>query len=324
MKRQGLLKTLDECEYPAEFLVARLLGKKGALFRNWEFLITSNDAVGSLQNTPFYAFLKKDAAPGIWRCLRHEYLWVYKRMNNKLRNHFEPYFVYQEINTFLVCLRYLSSRKEIEHVVQELHHSLLHNDIQDILSRNLDFVSILQALEFRLCTYSHFFNGLREHYEKKGIAALEIFMRNCFFASLLSCKQSPMVKCFLQYMVDFHNCISTAKVLRWQIEAEPPLISGGTVPVDRFTRAYFRKDLTPVLRYLHLKGADEAASTMQKLETALLSFISGKLQSWSFQRTVIGDVLFYLWEQYRYTRNISMVLNTMILDDEPVRESIVA
>jgi hypothetical protein len=42
------------------------------------------------------------------------------------------------------------------------------------------------------------------------------------------------------------------------------------------------------------------------------------------QRTVVGDILFYLWEQYRYTRNISLVLNTMLLDDEPVRENIVA
>lgn len=324
MRHLGLLKTLDECQYPAEFLVARLLGKKGALFHNWEFLITSNDAVESLQNTPFYAFLKKDAAPGIWRFLRQEYLWVYKRMNNKLRNHFGPYFVYHEINTLLVCLRYLSSKKEIDPVVQALHNSLLHNDIQDILTSNLDFVSILEALEFRLCAYSDLFNGLREHYEKKGIAALEVYMRDVFFASLLSWKQPSMVKGFLQYMVDFHNCISMAKTLRWQIEAEPTLISGGSMPVDRFKRAFFRKDLTPVLKYLHLKDPDGAASTIQKLETALLSFISGKLQRQALQRTVVGDVLYYLWEQYRYTRNISMVLNTMLLDDEPVRGSIVA
>jgi len=324
MSHPGLLKTLNECEYPAEFLVARLLGKKGALFRNWEFLITSNDPVESLQNTPFYVFLKKDAAPDIWRFLRHEYLWVYKRMNNKLRNQFEPYFVYHEINPLLVCLRYLSCEKEINHIAQALHNSLLHNDIQDILTSSLDFVSILQALESRLCTSSVSFNGLRENYAKGGFAALEVFIRDCFFASLLSRKQPFMMKDFLQYMVDFHNCISMAKTLRWQIEAEPTLTSGGTVPLDRFNEAYFHKDLTPVLKYLHLKDADDAVSTIQKLETALLRFISRKLQSRFLQRTVVGDILFYLWEQYRYTRNISLVLNTMLLDDEPVRESIVA
>jgi hypothetical protein len=63
---------------------------------------------------------------------------------------------------------------------------------------------------------------------------------------------------------------------------------------------------------------------VQKLETALLRLISGKLRRWSLQRSMVGDILFYLWEQYRYARNISMVLNTMLLDDEPVRENIVA
>ncbi|MDH3332211.1 MAG: hypothetical protein OEL68_07790, partial [Desulfobulbaceae bacterium] len=174
------------------------------------------------------------------------------------------------------------------------------------------------------CTSSASFNGLRENYAKGGFAALEVFIRDCFFASLLSRKQPFMMKDFLQYMVDFHNCISMAKTLRWQIEAEPTLTSGGTVPLDRFNRAYFHKDLTPVLKYLHLKDADDAVSTIQKLETALLRFISRKLQSRFLQRTVVGDILFYLWEQYRYTRNISLVLNTMLLDDEPVRESIVA
>jgi hypothetical protein len=324
MRTQGLLKALDECEYPAEFLVARLLGKKGALFSDWDFLITSNDVVESLQNTSFYPYLKRYAAPGIWRFLRHEHMWVYKRMNNKLRNHFASYFIYQEISTLLVCLRYLSGRKEIENVLQELHNSLLHNDIQNILTGNLDFVAKLQALEYYLCSHSGVFNGLRDHYEKHGIAALEIFLRDCFFAAILSQKQPSLLTTFLHYLVDFHNCISLAKVLRWKIEKEPLLITGGTVPKDRLQKAYLRKDMSPVLKHLRLQDTDVAASAIAELETALLKRISGILRSWSFQRTEVGDILLYLWEQYRYSRNISLILNTVFLDDELVRGSIVA
>ena len=65
MVNQGLLKTLTECEYPTEFLVARLLGKKSTLLRNWEFLIASNDRLQSLQNTPFYPYLKKYGWTGL-------------------------------------------------------------------------------------------------------------------------------------------------------------------------------------------------------------------------------------------------------------------
>ena len=324
MKSPGLLKTIAVCEYPAEFLVARLLGKKGSLFRNWEFLITSSNAAESLVHTVFYPYLKKYAEPGIWRFLRHEHLWVFTRMNNELRSSFGSYFIYHEINTLIVCLRYLESRKEIEAVSQELHNSLLHNDIQDLLTSSLDFAVLLQTLESRLSSYSPVFKGLLAQYEKKGSAALEVFLRDCFFAFLLSGQQPPMLKVLLQYLVDFHNCLSLAKNLRWQIESEPAMIAGGTMPTALFRKAYFRRDLVPVVKYLHLQDTDAATPVVPQLETALLRLISRKMKRWSLQRSVVGDILFYLWEQYRYARNISMVLNTMLLDDERVRESIVA
>jgi hypothetical protein len=324
MRNQGLLKTLDECEYPADFLVARLLGKKGALFRNWEFLITGSDTVQSLQNTPFYPYLKKYAAPGIWRFLRNEHMWVYSKMNPSLRKNFTSYFVYHEINTLLVCLRYLHSRNEIEPVMQELHNSLLHNDIQDILTSGFDFAMLLNTLEACLSNHSSLFVGLRGRYENKGLAALELFIWDAFFAFIFSLNQPFQMKSFIQHLVDFHNSLSLAKTIRWQIEAEPSLISGGVVPLDRFKRAYFLKDMTPILRTLHLRNHKEVNATVQQLETALLNLITRKLQRKSYQRTVTGDILFYLWKQYCYTRNISMVLNTILLDDEPVRNSIVA
>jgi len=324
MVNQALLKTVAECEYPEEFLVARLLGKKGALFRNWELLISSNDAVESLQNMPFYPYLKKFAVPGIWRFLRNEHLWVYSRMNNRLRTHFGPYFAYYEINTLHICLRYLWSRKKIEHIAHELHNSLLHDDIQEILSGDLDFTKMLHELELRLCVYSQYFAGLGEQYAIKGINGVEVFLWDNFFAGIFSQKQPLLLKSFFQCLVDFYNCMSVAKNLRWEIEAEPITISGGTVKFERFKRAYFRKDLTPVLRFLHLDNPEVAASALPKLETSLLRYITFKIKTWSYQRTVVADILFYLWEQYCYTRNISMVLNTVLLDDEPVRESIVA
>jgi len=82
--------------------------------------------------------------------------------------------------------------------------------------------------------------------------------------------------------------------------------------------------MSPVLKFLHLENTGGTDADIQKLETSLLNFITKKLRNWSFQRTVAGDILFYLWEQFRYTRNISMVLNTALLDDVTVRKKIVA
>lgn len=324
MVHQGLLKTVAESEYPAEFLVARLLGKKGALFRDWEPLITSSDAAESLRNSPFYPYLKSHALPDIWRFLRNEYLWVYKRMNGRLRAFFSSYFAYHEINTLIICCRYLYGSNDVALISQELKSSLLSNEIQQTLTGGQDFSFLLKDIEVILCKGSELFAGLAERFEAKGIAGLELFVRDRFFAAAISQKQPLLLKSFLQYLVDMNNCLSLAKSLRWQIKTEPPLTPGGTVPLDLFKRAYFRKDLVPVLRFLRLKDPESGSSGLHKLENSLLCHLTGKLKIWARQRTVVGDILFYLWEQYRYTRNISMILNTVLLDDEPVRESIVA
>ena len=324
MAKQDLLKTLAQCEYPTEFLVARLLGKKNALFRNWDFLIASEDRIQNLQNTPFSPYLKKHGIPGIWRFLHTEHQWVYSRMNPYLRKSFYPYFVYHELNTLVICLRYLERREEIESVMQVLHHSLMHNEIQNILKSGLAFTAMLHRLESRLCEKSDLFTGLSEKYDKKGITGLEIFIRDCFFAFILSQKHPVILKTFFQYLVDFHNCLSLAKNIRWQIETEPGIIPGGSIPDDRFKKAFFRKEMTPVVKFLHLDDIGGTGADMQKLEISLLISITRKLKKWSFQRTVAGDILFYLWEQYRCTRNISMILNTPLLDDVTVGEKVVA
>lgn len=324
MAKQGLLRTFTECEYPAEFLVARLLGKKGGLFRNWEFLVGSSDVVQSLRNTPFYPYLQKYGAQGIWRFLRNEHLWVYSRMNSYLRKIFTPYFVYHEIDTLIVCLRSSAGRNEVEHVRQKLHNSLLHADIQKILTSGWDFPEVLRALELYNSNCSNLFTGLNQYYDKNGFASLEILIRNRLFACILSRESPILLKTFFQQLVDCHNCISMAKTLRWKVITEPDIITGGTVPAYLFKKAYFRKDITPILKFLRLGDSHEPAATVQNLETGLLNLMTSKLRKMSFQRSIVGDILFYLWEQYRYTRNISMVLSTIFVVDEPVRKHIVA
>ena len=304
--------------------MARLHGKRGGLFRNWEFLIASSDPVETIQESPFYPYLRKYGAAGIWRFLRNEHLWVYKRMNRQLRNIFGPYFVYHEINTLIKSLRYLYSKNEDEIIVQQLHNSLLHNDIQKVLTGSQDFSDILKSLESCLLSRSGIFYGLSTHYEKNGFRALELFLREKLLTLIALRNKSPMLKTFLQYMVDFHNCISLAKNIRWEMELEPVFINGGTLEPEKFKRTYLRKDLGEVLKSFPIDNREGDVSSAAELETLLLSLITKKLRRWSYERTEVGDILFYLWEQFRYARNISMVLNTIQLENETVSTSIIA
>lgn len=324
MTNRPLLKIVPEYDYPEEFLVARLLGKKGGLFHDWDALISSSDVLQFLRDMPFFPYLKRYSQSGIWHFLRHEHLWVYSRMNNRLRNHFSSYFAYHEIKTLNICLRNLWRRKTPEHIMQELSNSLLHNDIQNILRSADDFSRILHELEKRLCVYSQHFAGLVAHFEKKGFTGMEAFLWERFFAAIFSQNKPLLMQRFFRTLIDFHNCMSVAKSLRWETEAELSMIAGGSVPVERLRRAYFSKDLITVLGFLKLNEPENAVSNLPKLETSFLHYITFKLKYWSYQRTVVAAILFYLWEQYRYTRNISMILNTVLLPEESVRESVVA
>jgi len=324
MELHGLLKILPECEYPTEFLATRLLAKKSMLFADWELLIVNSNTSKSLQNTPFFPYLKKYGGPGIWRFLEYEHLWVYGRMNPSLRKTFASYFVYHECYTLTVCLRYLVSRRGVEAVLQKLQPSLLHQEIQKTLTSGSDLTKTLQALESYLASQADQFRGLAEQHAKNGIRGVEIFLRDRLFALILVQKQPPLLKIFFQQLIDFHNCIFLDKTIRWQIKAEPVMIPGGTIPADLFKRAYFSKDLTPVVRFLRLGVHPDPNNPLPDLENALLQAITRKLKISSYQRTVIGDILFYLWEQYRYSRNISIILNTALVDDILVREQIIA
>jgi hypothetical protein len=324
MANLNLLEKFDACEYPADFLVARLHGKKGGLFRNWEFLVASSNPVESLQDSPFYPYLRKYAAAGMWRFLRNEHLWVYKRMNRQLRENFSPYFAYHEISTLITCLRHLHGKCEDEIVLQQLHNSLLHSDIQKVLAGSQDFTNMLTALELCLSSISNIFLSLRVLYEKNGFCALESFLREKLFVYILLQNTSSMLKTFFQYIVDFHNCISLAKNIHWQIDQEPVFINGGTLEPEKFKRTYLRKDLGAVLKSFPIACPEVYVSSAAELETRLLSLITKELRRWSYRRTVAGDILFYLWEQFRYTKNISMVFHTLQLEDEQVGKSIIA
>ena len=324
MENLNLLKKIGECEYPGEFLETRLRGKKGGLFKNWEFLITSNNPSETLQESPFYPYLRKYAAAGIWRFLRNEHLWVYKRMNRRLRNIFNPYFAYHEINTLIKSLRYFYGRNDGQTVSQLLNSSLLHDDIQKVLTESHDFKDMLDSLELCLSQRSGYFSGLKNHYEKNGFRQLELFIRQRFFIYIFLKNKSSMLQKFLQYMVDFHNSISLAKNIRWQAEPEPSFIKGGTLSREKFKRALMQNDLGVLINIFPLSSIKETVSSAAELETLLLSLITKELKRWSFKGTMEGIILYYLWEQFRYTMNISLVLQAIQLEDEEIRKSIIA
>jgi len=323
MTSSGLLIKLDECVYPEDFLVARLHGKHGGLFRDWELLIASDKPAKLLQDTAFYSYLCNYGADGVWRFLRLEHNWIYKRMNSKLRIIFEPYFIFHETTDLMRTIRLIYAKQDGKIIVRQLEHSLLGMDIQEILSSGQDFHIILRALEAYFTSKTDLFYGLYGQYEKGGLRGLEIFLREKFIALILLQCNAPILKTFISYMIDFYNCMKLAKSIRWEVPEEHVYLDGGTIGSEKFKRAYLNKMPDAVLKIFPIHGEVEEITSVILLEKTMLSLITRILRRWSRQRTTIGEILFYLWEQYRYARNLSMVVSTVQLKDKMAGEGII-
>jgi len=324
MTNSGLLIKLDECVYPEGFLVARLHGKLGGLFHDWDLLIANDKPAELLQDTALYSYLSNYGADGVWQFLRLEHKWIYKRMNNRLRIIFEPYFIFQEISSLMRTIRHIQAKHDEKVIMRQLEDSLLGIAIQEILSSGQDFHKTLHALEAYFTSKTNRFCGLSGQYEKNGLRGLEMFLREKFVALIMHQCNSPLLKTFFSYMIAFYNCMELAKSQRWEVAEEHVYLDGGTIRPEKFRRAHFKKNPDVVLKIFPIPGAAEESTSVIQLEKTLLCLITRVLRRWASQRTTVGEILFYLWEQYRYARNISMVVCTLQLKDEMVREGIIA
>ena len=324
MSNPGLLKKIDGDGYPGEFLVARLHGKSGGLFRNWEFLTAGDNPVELLRDTIFYRFLMTGNPDGAWHFLNHEYAWVYLRLDRRLRRIFEPYFVFWESNILVQTIRHIHNRKAEEGIARQLENSLLDQDIQMILKSGRDLQTVLERLEACFVAKAGILNGLKAAYGKHGILSLETFLREAVLSYVICRCSNPLLMTFFRHIVDFYNCMTLARNIRWEMMEAPSFIGGGTIEVEKLQRASLRKDMASIAKIFPVRSPDEEIDSPVELERKLLSLITKLLRRLSRGRTVAGEILFYLWEQYRYTRNISLVLSTMPLRDETAREGLVA
>jgi len=323
MSNQGLLQNPPECEYPTEFLVARLQGKKGRLFEDWEKLLSSSDLQDFLLDTPFYPHLTENGNAGMWRYLACEYQWVYARMNPSLRKLFAPYFIFHQSDNLLVSLRYLHRKGSLDEVRQQMNNSLLNNDLRAILTSGRDFAGVIEEMEAQLCTISKDFGGLSDEYAENGFHGLETTLKERFIAHIASLQADRLLASFLHNLIDHHNCLILAKALRWKQKIAPRFLPGGTRAIELFDKAFSKNDLRPILKLFRVEYIPDALSSLSVLETVLFKNITKTLKTWSRFRSATAYILFYLWEQFRYTRNISMILYTVMLDDELVSEHII-
>jgi len=303
--------------------VARLQGKKSRLFQNWDKLLSRTDLQELLKDTPLYPHLSEYGNVGAWRHLDHEHHWVYVRMNPALRKLFTPYFIFRQMEGLLVALRYLHKKGPLDEIKQQIFSSLLNNDLREVLTSGDDFNEIIRQLERQLVSISKNFEGLSNQFKENGIHGLEMFIKENLLVHISSLKSDHTIAAFFLQVIDFHNSLILAKSLHWKQKVMPHFLVGGSHAVGFFEKAFSRKDLRPVFKLFRLDWQQDKQYSVSFMEFALLKNITATLKKWSRLRTDTAYILYYLWEQFRYTRNISMLLHTVMLDDDLVAEQII-
>ncbi len=317
-----LLQRLVDRGYPAEYLVSRIRGRRSGLIRDWKRLLYD----GSLFETaalPKTALMKAKSPDGVWANLMREYRWVYGQMNTRLRGIFGPFFLYSELRTLIICLRRLPDRKA--GVLDELlNRSLLADELKQVLFLSPDPQTAVSGIERMLAPLGKKAPGLTDALEKDGLRGVEQRLVEWYLAETVASRLDPLLKLFFSRLIDARNVISIYKYLRLEIKTMPPLIPGGTVPVERLLGIAKSGDLIEIGSLTEeLTGLPVERPDPTLVELALYRGITGWLKKVGRDPFGVAPILDYLWRCSIEAMNLSVLYYGRSLEREAVSAELV-
>jgi vacuolar-type H+-ATPase subunit C/Vma6 len=147
-------------------------------------------------------------------------------------------------------------------------------------------------------------------------------MWNAAFRGLQRIHTTLLMQQFFRYLIDMRNCLTLAKSLYWPLEAAPLFLDGGTLATALYEKAHRENDLSLIVSRLRIKAQADEVDTLHGLEKALQRTLSRTLKNWSRHGRTYASILYYLWEQYRYARNIGLVYFTSQMEPEAISEGL--
>jgi vacuolar-type H+-ATPase subunit C/Vma6 len=227
-----LLQTPADRGYPADYLLARIKGRRAGLVRDWRPFIQGT----TLSRPPLSekAGSPRKAKPqeGIGGILMREYRWVYGQMNRELREIFHPFFLYAELRTVFACFRRIGDKKTGA-LDDLLSRSMLSETVKDVLHLSEDLKTAVTGIERLFSSLSPGFAGLTDVLETGGLRGVEQRLTERFLAETVSNVSHPVMKVFFSRLIDARNILSLAKYLWLELKTMPYLVPGGTIPGAR-------------------------------------------------------------------------------------------
>ena len=281
--------------FPLDYLVSRLKGKKSRLVTDWDILMKSMSPLEQLPPGHYQKILGIGAPDVIWRALMAEYQWVYHQMNGETRKTFAPFFLYGELRTLFICLRYLRGLKR-DRLQEVLFVSLLSEEIRGILLRSPDELSAARNIEEKFLGLSSRFKGIAEAMRHEGLKGFEQKLAELFISVIITTGLDPILKAFFLQVIDARNILVLAKLLKLGATLEHEFISGGRVAAVKLREILGRRDLQAAEKLVKgFTGEKTSPSDLSGLEISLYRVIGRSLKKEGRGSIGTGSVLDYLW-----------------------------
>jgi vacuolar-type H+-ATPase subunit C/Vma6 len=304
-----ILKPSRQSEYPTDFLIAHLKGRKGRLQIDWNSFAAAEDPAAWVHPPWLAPFLRLRQADGPWLFLVDEYSWVRRRMNSRLRRVFFPVFLYFELPNLLSMLRCKAYGNRMDRIDTLCSRSLLDPSVFRLFRTRPSVEEILQQLEQRLSTISGRFSTLRQPYAQGGFQALDHALFAAFFAYCRSLPLPGVVTGFIRGLVDATNLLGLYKAGQWGGGAAPALIPGGTIPERVLHQALEKNTVEVILKRAGVADRSLAVRSGVAMESALYVQLRKVLRRNMHDPAGYGYVLFHLWGLYLFARRYSLFLS---------------
>ena len=318
-----LLEKAPDHGYPSDYLFSRLNGRRARLVPDWNVLMEATSPLEQLPEGHFQRIFRERTPEAIWRALLFEYSWVYHQMNRQLRETFAPFFLYAELRTMIICIRYLRELKR-DTVRQMLMASLLSDEIKKMLRESDDDISAVREIEETFVRFSERFEGIAEIMRTEGLKGFEQNLVERYLFVIVRVGTDPLLRAFFRRLIDARNILALAKLLRIGTTAEHSFIPGGTVGTERFDDILAGRNTQAADKLLsELTGEIISAVDLKGIEVCLYRSISRWLKRESRAVPGIGPALNYLWKCSIETINLSVLFYGQDLDKDTVAAELV-
>lgn len=280
--------------FPSGYLLARLCGRRSRLPDGRFPLAIGSESGAAAAGTRPPAGAESDAVDP-WGRMRREFIWLYHQMNDGLRKTFAPLFLWFELPTILIALRYQRGG-ERERGSRILSTSLLSDRIKEVLTSGKEPPPLLDALAAELEPLLGPPPPLGDIFRHEGGETAEEQLTTLALQQLAELPLTPLLHGFFRSVIDMRNLVALSKQQRWRFQAPGAFVRGGSILPERLTRTLLQEErggILPLVR--ELPGMGDVGIVPANPEPMLLHWLTRAIRRLGREPLEEGIILDYVW-----------------------------